>query len=350
MTPTTTTRYRLLLSVVLLGLALLSQVGAQSCSAANKCGAAAPCCSEFAYCGTTSAHCLGGCNPDSSFSPSSCRPMPRCEAQYIDFTASKRPFVALGSFNGDPNQAQMTLDSGTAVAGKTGVSLRLTKDGPAAGGTRLSTTRYWYYGKATVVMRHQAAAGVVATFISMSNSKDEVDWEFTTSSGQDAETNYFWHGFGDYTHGRTIAPTSLPNAATFDRSNFHSYSLDWSPNRLQWSIDGVVVRTVYRKHTLDAATGVYRFPSTPARLQVSIWGAGTDAYPAGTRDWAGGYIDWSQANANTKAFSNIVKSIEITCNEPQDVLGKPAYIYSAKQMDAATGQRKILGTVKSTLL
>ncbi|KAN0063112.1 putative glycosidase CRH2 [Thecaphora frezii] len=327
---------------------LFTTASSQSCSSTSRCGASAPCCSEFAYCGTTSAHCLGGCDPSASFSPSSCRPMPKCVSQTIDFTGSARPFVSLSTFNGDPTQAAMTLDSGVAVAGKTGVSLRLTRTGDAVAGTRLSTTRYWYYGKASVTMRHQPADGVVATFISMANGKDEIDWEFTTSDAKDAQTNYYWHGQPDYTHGYTVPPTVLPS--TFNASAFHTYTLSWSPNRLQWSIDGVTVRTVYRKNTLDATTGIYHYPATPARLQVSIWGAGTDAFPQGTRDWAGGYIDWNQANQNTKAFSAVVKNIKIECADPQEVAKGTAYAFSQKTKDPATGQPKVLGTAKSTLL
>lgn len=300
MTMTMTTRTRALFALLLLLSFTLGLASAASCSATNKCGEASPCCSEFAFCGAGPEHCLGGCDPDASFKPSSCRPMPRCKSTFIDFTNNGKSYVPLSSYRGDPTKARLTLDQGIATPSKAGLKLSLTKDGDGKLGTRLSTTRYWYYGTATAVMKHDAAAGVVHTFISMSNSRDEIDWEFTTDSPQDAQTNYYWKGDPDgYTHGYYV-----PLNATFDVSDWHAYTVDWSPNRLRWLIDGQVVRTLYRKNTLDPKTGIYHYPATPARLQLSVWGAGTDDFPQGTRDWAGGYIDWSKAPAS--GFTNII--------------------------------------------
>jgi hypothetical protein len=99
----------------------------------------------------------------------------------------------------------------------------------ANGGTRLSSTRYVHYGTITArskrlqltpIVRTYAIAvktgrwaGVVTAFITMSDIKDEIDWEFPvctlskiefnsfddcighqgaeTTQGQ---TNYFWQG------------------------------------------------------------------------------------------------------------------------------------------------------------
>lgn len=36
--------------------------------------------------------------------------------------------------------------------------------------------------------------GVVVAFITMSDIKDEIDWEFPGDGGRVGETNYFWQG------------------------------------------------------------------------------------------------------------------------------------------------------------
>lgn len=162
----------LVAALTLLGLTTSAQ---STCSATSKCGAAAPCCSTYGYCGSTADHCLGTCDPTSSFSPSSCKPMPKCKPQTINFDNNAKPWVAAESYRGDPNQAPFTLDEGVAEAGKSGTKMVLTKTGDAKRGTLLSTTRYWYYGQASAVMKHNSWAGVVNTFIGMSSTKGKCD-------------------------------------------------------------------------------------------------------------------------------------------------------------------------------
>lgn len=36
--------------------------------------------------------------------------------------------------------------------------------------------------------------GVVTAFITMSDIKDEIDWEFPGSATTEAQTNFFWQG------------------------------------------------------------------------------------------------------------------------------------------------------------
>lgn len=43
---------------------------------------------------------------------------------------------------------------------------------------------------------------------------------------------------------------------------------------------------------MNSATGIYNYPSSPSRIQLSIWPGGLPSAPQGTIDWAGGLIDW----------------------------------------------------------
>lgn len=79
------------------------------------------------------------------------------------------------------------------------------------GGTRLSSTRYVYYGTVTAKCASFNSAsfmgllmvsavktgrwgGVVTAFITMSDIKDEIDWEFPGAATTEAQSNYFWQG------------------------------------------------------------------------------------------------------------------------------------------------------------
>ena len=339
--------------VAALAVLTLSAAAQQQCSATTKCGEAAPCCSSYGYCGNTADHCLGTCNPMSSFKPSSCKPMPKCKPQTIRFDNNAKPYVAASSYRGDPEQAPFTLDQGTVEPSKSGAKMLLTQSGTAKQGTLLSSTRYWYYGQASAVMKHGSWAGVVNTFIGMSSTADEIDFEYTTDSDQDIETNWYWRGDPEgYTHGYTVPGSVLDGIskpARFSARDWHTYTIDWSPNRLRWLIDGVTVRTLYRKHTLNAKDGLYHYPSSPMRLQLSIWGAGDGTFPQGTVNWSGGLIDWSKAPNGR--FVNMVKSVTISCNDPEDVKDdRPNYSFSVKQTNPLNGQPTVLSTWKSSIM
>ena len=57
---------------------------------------------------------------------------------------------------------------------------------------------------------------------------------------------------------------------------------------MTWSIDGELVRTV--KATEAKGGG---FPQTPSKVMFSLWAGGDPSMPEGTRNWAGGYADYS---------------------------------------------------------
>ena len=126
-----------------------------SCDANHTCGSDNPCCSSAGFCGQGSDYCLAGCNPYASLSFQSCRAMPRCQSQTIDFTNGATPWIPLERYKGNPSVAPLTLDGGTMKPGVTGAKLLVTPNGKNRGGTVLSTTRYFYYGTMAARMRHK---------------------------------------------------------------------------------------------------------------------------------------------------------------------------------------------------
>lgn len=130
---------------VLAAVASVSAQGGQTCNSTSLCPSAAPCCSEYGYCGTES-FCLGGCNPLGSYKLESCRPNPVCkDAKYT------WPNVKVLSnhtyFDGNASRYDFVVEKGEVINGTSGeMVMLLTQDN---GGTKLSSTRYVHYGKIT---------------------------------------------------------------------------------------------------------------------------------------------------------------------------------------------------------
>ncbi|KAL9081609.1 MAG: hypothetical protein Q9159_007210 [Coniocarpon cinnabarinum] len=147
----------------------------------------------------------------------------------------------------------------------------------------------------------------------MSDDFDEIDWEwsgndfgFQNSKGM-VQNNYFAKGItGTYDRGMFV------NIAS-PQTQWHTYSVDWSPTAIKWLIDGNVVRTFLAS---DADTTTHQFPQTPSKLQLGLWDGGDQGENSGTVSWAGGYTDVSKA-----PFTMYVKSVKITN-------ANPAYAYN----------------------
>ena len=112
-----------------------------------------------------------------------------------------------------------------------------------------------------------------------SDDLDEVDWEFMGGNATFAETNYFGKG----------------NTASYDRAiyypvssdvraDFHNYTVDWTREKLEWWIDGSLVRTL----KYEDANGGKNYPQTPMTVRMGVWSGGDDSQPEGTVEWAGG--------------------------------------------------------------
>jgi beta-glucanase (GH16 family) len=120
------------------------------------------------------------------------------------------------------------------------LALQKSTTGGSATGARLSTVRWLLYGRITLRMTGIALPGVVTTFITMSERKDEIDWEFVGGNVTEAQTNVFYKGIQEFnTHNTKEA---LPSR--IDQP--HTFTIDWTKDTLSWLIDGKVVRTVYR--------------------------------------------------------------------------------------------------------
>ncbi|KAK7685919.1 hypothetical protein QCA50_010728 [Cerrena zonata] len=312
----------LLASLALLSSLTLIAAQGTTCNITTPCPSSAPCCSEFGFCGTGH-FCLGGCNPLASRSLDSCMPEPLCQNAEHTFPDLSRIHTNATYYGGNATAWDWVLDKGNVINTNTSggeLALLLTETN---GGTRISSTRYLHYGKVTATLKTGRWNGVVTAFITMSDIKDEIDWEFPGSATTEGQTNFFWQGV---IPAQTDGTTEKGLDDTF--SNYHDYTVDWQPDTLTFSIDNKVVRTIQRSDHIDSA-GISHFPSTPSRIQLSLWPAGINTSAPGTIDWAGGMINWDDPDYTTAGhFYALVKSVSVTCNDPSPAgTNMTSYVY-----------------------
>lgn len=187
--------------------------------------------------------------------------------------------------------------------------------------------KYIFFGRVDAEIKCAPGAGIITSLVLQSDNLDEVDIEWVGSDDLQVQSNYF--GKGDtttYDRGK-YHKVSAPAA------EWHTYSLDWTPERVNWEIDGTVVRTLNYK---DAKDGT-RFPQTPMQVKLGSWVAGGKNSPEGTREWAGGFTDFKQA-----PFTAVYKSIKIR-DDSNGVKGATAYKW-AKGSDGSYQSIKVLTT------
>lgn len=238
-----------------------------------------------------------------SHSGSSCLANPICTDKNITFSPSDYKnadmFRPILMYNGNSSVAPFTLNYGYLGAGPEGVLLELT----APVQTKIVSTEYILYGNMELTARHTPIQGLVFTFITMSDIKDEIDNEQTTSDGSAIYTNFFSEGQSVSGSSATITPGS-----GFDVSDWHTYGINWQQDKLQWTIDRTVVKTIFASSMGDS------YPRSPSQVQISVWAGGNATNTQGVIDWAGGAIDWTNTDYTSNGYySAEIKSFSVKC-------------------------------------
>lgn len=170
-------------------------------------------------------------------------------------------------------------------------------DAPTVG-----STKYIFFGQVDVTVRAAPGKGIVTSFVLQSDDLDEIDWEWVGSETTTVQTNYFSKGCTEtYDRG---AYSEVPAPQT----EFHTYTIKWTPTELQWIIDGNVVRELKNDGSLSGCSG---YPQSPMQLRIGTWVAGRKGAPEGTVQWAGGLADFNEG-----PFKGYYQSIKI-----QDFMG-----------------------------
>ncbi|ABN64366.2 hydrolase activity, hydrolyzing O-glycosyl compounds, partial [Scheffersomyces stipitis CBS 6054] len=171
-----------------------------------------------------------------------------------------------------------------------GAKLTMTKrfDNPS-----IVSNFYILYGKVEVEIKAAAGTGIISSFYLQSDDLDEIDVaEVFGGDIYEFQTNFFVKG----------------NTTTYDRGGYHpmpvppmqefnKYGIEWTPQKLIWTLNGVPVRTL----TNDTPHG---FPNSPMDIKFSLWAGGDPDNEQGTIDWAGGITQYTQL-----PFSMYVKNM-----------------------------------------
>lgn len=304
-----------------------------SCSSKEKCPYNLPCCSPYGECGTGT-QCINRCNPMFSFHPDSCIAQPillfpyhikfpqsqtfNCEIApnysyfEMDPILNQNRFIHFDQFLISPNATiakQQLLQYDFMYSGHTfldpisqEISLRMP---PRTKGSLITTTKQFLYGKCQVNLKAAKAQGVITAIVLISSVGDEIDFELLGNEVTTVQSNYFHLGNLDYTK------MKLLSTGTDNTLDWHTYEIDWNEDRINWLVDGKVLRTVNKVETWDPIRKQYIYPQTPVRLEIAIWPGGDIDLPSGTAEWAGGFIDWDKDPELIKKgyFEATVKSI-----------------------------------------
>ncbi|KAK3381540.1 glycoside hydrolase family 16 protein [Podospora didyma] len=151
-----------------------------------------------------------------------------------------------------------------------------------------SGNKYIFFGRVDVTVKVAPGAGVVTSFVLQSDDLDEIDWEWLGGDAAQVQTNYFSKGCTQVYDRGGFSPVGNP------QDNFITYTINWTPEKLEWIINGAVVRTLLAAN----AKGCSGYPQTPMQIKLGTWVAGRKDAPQGTIDWAGGLTNFANAPFN----------------------------------------------------
>lgn len=151
--------------------------------------------------------------------------------------------------------------------------------------TLLQSNFYIFFGVVESWVKMAKGAGVVSSVVLESDDLDEIDWEWVGYNTSSVQTNFF--GKGNTTTYDRGGIHYVPNADT----EWHNYTTWWDSDKLQWWIDGKMVRELL--YTDATALGGKNYPQTPCQVKISNWPAGLESAAHGTIEWAGGLVNYA---------------------------------------------------------
>lgn len=182
---------------------------------------------------------------------------------------------------------------GQPTYGSDGVTFTVSKSGDAP---QLSSVFYIMFGRVEFELKSAPGAGIVSSFVLQSDCLDEIDLEWLGADDTEVQTNYFGKGItASYNRGQF-------NPAANNQNEFIKYVVDWTSDRIVWTVGNTVVRTL---NYGDAEEGQY--PQTPMQVKFGAWSGGDSGNPQGTIDWARGPTDYTKG-----PFSMHVRSLRVT--------------------------------------
>jgi hypothetical protein len=200
------------------------------------------------------------------------------------------------NFNSTPlSEAWESIAQGDiSYSEENGATFTIAKQGDSP---TLRSKFYFFWGRTEMMMKVSPGTGIISSMMWLSDNLDEVDWEFFGTNKTHAASNYFGKGNPDWRNG------GYHGVPFVVQDDFHNYTTVWTKEKLEWWIDGQLVRTLLPK---DANNTLY-YPQTPMRLSLGSWAGGDPRLPEGTTDWAGGTTNFGEG-----PFEMHVKSIKVS--------------------------------------
>ncbi|KAJ5386210.1 hypothetical protein N7509_008751 [Penicillium cosmopolitanum] len=185
-------------------------------------------------------------------------------------------------FNSTLDDELWDMATGTLDYTDEGADFKITKEN---GSTLLQSNFYIFFGVMEAHVKMAKGAGIISSVILQSDDLDEIDWEWVGYNTSQVQSDFF--GKGNTTTSDRGGYHPVANADT----EFHNYTSYWDKDRLEWWIDGKLMRTVNYSEPLT----VYgkNYPQTPCRVKVSNWPVGIKSQSTGNIEWGGGLVDWS---------------------------------------------------------
>lgn len=187
-------------------------------------------------------------------------------------------------FNSTLDEKLWDMKTGTYETTDEGATFSINKEGES---TLLQSNFYIFFGVVESHVKMAKGDGVVSSVVLESDDLDEIDWEWVGNNVTEVQSNFFGKG-NDTTYDRG-GNHPVANADT----EFHNYTTYWDSDRLEWWVDGDLVRTV--KYDDPKALHGKNYPQTPSRVKISNWPAGRKGGDKYTIEWAGGLVDYDHA-------------------------------------------------------
>lgn len=120
-------------------------------------------------------------------------------------------------------------------------------------GAEYRTSKKYSYGTYTVRMKPAKQNGIVSSFFTWTESKDEIDIEFLGKDTNKVQFNYFVKGVGGH--------EKIVNLGFDASKDFHEYSFTWTPTSIEWFVDN---KSVYSVKNVE-------LPTDPQIIMMNLW-------------------------------------------------------------------------------
>ncbi|CEO94947.1 hypothetical protein PBRA_003760 [Plasmodiophora brassicae] len=229
------------------------------------------------------------CTEKGNFDPAMCM----FAGEYCDFRTDFADFndqaIQYYKYVDDPNpnNAEFVVESGAPAYANGTLNVYLHPPRPTTPPGRgiasiISTTRFMHYGVFEVTLEQTGHPGVVTTFISYSNDKDEIDLEITGADHNNTQANWYYRGIQDNNEFGASVNGFVGHTKEDNALIPHRYTMNWTENEITWSINGALM------HKVTRANKTARFPSSPSRISFGVWQAQNGSVWAGNAtitDW-----------------------------------------------------------------